>query len=97
MLSGVVIVIASTIAITFTIGLFPAFMSTPKTMVLLRDCRGITFGSEPHSWFMGYGPHDEPEIAFVVVVEAGGHGSDVAVPIAKQLLFTYLGRTGGAT
>lgn len=41
---------------------------------------------KPHSWFIGYAPADAPEVAFVVVVEAGGHGSDVAAPIAKRLL-----------
>ena len=40
----------------------------------------------PHSWFIGYAPVDAPEIAFAVVVEAGGHGSDVAVPIVRRLL-----------
>jgi penicillin-binding protein 2 len=43
----------------------------------------------PHSWFVGYAPADAPEIAFSVIVEGGGHGSDVAVPIAKKLLQTY--------
>ncbi len=41
---------------------------------------------EAHSWFMGYAPYDAPEVAFAVMVEAGGHGSDVAAPIAKRLL-----------
>lgn len=41
---------------------------------------------EAHSWFMGYAPYDAPEVAFSVMVEAGGHGSDVAAPIAKRLL-----------
>jgi penicillin-binding protein 2 len=41
---------------------------------------------KPHSWFIGYAPADAPEVAFAVVVEAGGHGSDVAAPIAKRLL-----------
>ena len=43
----------------------------------------------PHSWFVGYAPADAPEIAFSVVVEAGGHGSDVAVPIARKMLLAY--------
>jgi cell division protein FtsI/penicillin-binding protein 2 len=38
---------------------------------------------------VGYAPADAPEIAFSVIVEGGGHGSDVAVPIAKKLLQTY--------
>jgi penicillin-binding protein 2 len=40
----------------------------------------------PHSWFMGYAPTERPEVAFSVVVESGGHGSDVALPIARTIL-----------
>jgi penicillin-binding protein 2 len=43
-----------------------------------------------HSWFMGYAPPENPELAFSVVVEAGGHGSDVAVPIARKLLEAWV-------
>ena len=46
---------------------------------------------EPHSWFMGYAPAQDPKVAFSVIVEAGGHGSDVAVPITKRLLMAYCG------
>ena len=41
---------------------------------------------KPHSWFMGYAPTEKPEVAFSVIVEAGGHGSDVALPIARTIL-----------
>jgi penicillin-binding protein 2 len=44
-----------------------------------------------HSWFMGYAPPENPELAFAVIVEGGGHGSDVAVPITRQLLVTWFG------
>jgi penicillin-binding protein 2 len=44
-----------------------------------------------HSWFMGYAPPENPELAFAVVVEAGGHGSDVAAPIARELLRAWSG------
>jgi penicillin-binding protein 2 len=45
-----------------------------------------------HSWFVGYAPYDDPEVAFSVIVEAGGHGSDVAAPIAKRLLLELAAR-----
>ncbi len=48
-----------------------------------------------HSWYVGYAPADAPEIAFSVIVEAGGHGSDTAAPIAKALLETLALRRGG--
>ncbi|HMB71754.1 MAG TPA: penicillin-binding protein 2, partial [bacterium] len=40
----------------------------------------------PHAWFVGYAPAHDPEVAFAVLVEAGGHGSESAAPIAKVLL-----------
>jgi len=44
---------------------------------------------EPHSWFVAYAPADEPRIAITVLVENGGHGSEVAAPIAFRLLDRY--------
>lgn len=42
-----------------------------------------------HSWFVGYADHDGKKIAVAVVVEAGGTGSEAAVPIAGTLFDTY--------
>ena len=42
-----------------------------------------------HAWFTGYAPYDQPEIAITVLVEEGGEGSSVAVPIAKEILQYY--------
>ncbi|MHB8635806.1 MAG: penicillin-binding protein 2 [Fimbriimonadaceae bacterium] len=43
-----------------------------------------------HSWFVGFAPLDHPRIAIAVVVEAAGHGSDFAVPIAQTIVKAYL-------
>ena len=43
-------------------------------------------GKEDHSWFVGYAPADDPRIAFSVIVEHGGHGAEVAGPIARELV-----------
>lgn len=43
----------------------------------------------PHSWFAGfapYGRHAAKQIAFAVVVEHGGYGSQFAAPIARQIV-----------
>ncbi len=45
-----------------------------------------------HSWFVGYAPADEPEISFSIIIEAGGHGSDAAVPLARELLRSLAAR-----
>lgn len=45
-----------------------------------------TSQGEPHAWFLGFAPADNPRIAFVVMVEHGGHGGVVAADIAKKIL-----------
>jgi len=44
----------------------------------------------PHSWFIGFAPADNPQIAVAVVVEGGGAGSQRAVPMAGDLMKYYL-------
>ncbi|UCH83971.1 MAG: penicillin-binding protein 2 [Candidatus Latescibacterota bacterium] len=46
---------------------------------------------EDHSWFIGYAPADDPEIAIALVVENAGHGGAVAAPITKQFYLNYFG------
>lgn len=41
---------------------------------------------EPHAWFVGYAPADNPKIAFAVLVEHGGKGGLVAADLTKQIL-----------
>jgi peptidoglycan glycosyltransferase len=48
-------------------------------------------GSLPHSWFIGFAPADNPQIAIAVVVENAGSGAGRAVPLAGQLMAGYLG------
>ncbi|MCE5284947.1 MAG: cell division protein FtsI [Pelosinus sp.] len=38
-----------------------------------------------HSWFIGFAPADNPEIAIAVIVENAGGGSVVAAPIAREV------------
>jgi peptidoglycan glycosyltransferase len=45
---------------------------------------------EPHSWFIGFAPVDQPRIAIAVLVERGGFGRERAVPMAGQLMSYYL-------
>ena len=42
-----------------------------------------------HAWFVGYAPADDPQIAFAVVVEHGGHGGTSAAPIARKVLEVF--------
>ncbi len=54
----------------------------------------------PHAWFTVYAPVSsettpiaKPEIVVTVLIEEGGQGSDVAAPIARDILKTYFERT----
>jgi penicillin-binding protein 2 len=44
----------------------------------------------PHAWITVYAPSEDPQIVVTVLIENGGQGSDVAGPIAKEILRTYL-------
>jgi len=48
---------------------------------------------QPHAWITVFAPFDKPEIALTILIEEGGQGSDVAGPIAKELLKTYFERS----
>jgi penicillin-binding protein 2 len=39
-----------------------------------------------HAWFTAYAPADNPQIAVVVFIYNGGEGSQVAAPVAQQIL-----------
>lgn len=42
-----------------------------------------------HAWMAGFAPYENPEIAFVVLVEGAGHGGTIAGPVARQMLEKY--------
>lgn len=42
-----------------------------------------------HAWYTSYAPVENPEIVLTVLVEAGGEGSSVSAPIAKQIYTWY--------
>jgi len=44
---------------------------------------------EPHAWFTGFAPYQEPEVVVTVLVEEGGEGSETAVPIAYDVFSWY--------
>jgi penicillin-binding protein 2 len=50
-----------------------------------------------HAWFAAYAPSKDPQIAVVVIVEHGEHGSSAAAPLASELITTYLSIVGELT
>ena len=44
---------------------------------------------EPHSWFIGFAPVENPKVAIAVIVERGGRGGERAAPLAGAMLTKY--------
>lgn len=64
---------------------------------------GVTYGGKTgsaenasgpltHSWFVAFAPIEKPQIAIAVIAENAGHGGEVAVPLAAQVMRRYLER-----
>jgi penicillin-binding protein A len=49
---------------------------------------------EPHSWFIGFAPADNPRVAIAVLVEKGGRGGERAAPMAGDLMALALRQLG---
>jgi penicillin-binding protein 2 len=48
------------------------------------------FGKWPaHSWYVGYAPYDDPEIAVVAFIYNGGEGATIAGPIVRWTMEAY--------
>ena len=45
---------------------------------------------EPHSWFIGFAPAEDPKVVIAVLVEQAGRGAEVAAPIAGDLMARFL-------
>ncbi|MFH1518824.1 MAG: penicillin-binding protein 2, partial [Pseudomonadota bacterium] len=43
-----------------------------------------------HSWFVGYAPSENPQIAIAALVENAGHGSTYAAPICHEIVKAFL-------
>lgn len=62
---------------------------TGTVQVVGKENRREQQDMEDHSWFVGFGNKDNPEIAVVVFIEHGGKGGVAAAPLAKQIFSTY--------
>ena len=55
----------------------------------LRSRLGKTKQFKDNSWFVGYAPRRNPEIVVSVLVQAGGHGSEAAGPVVRDVIKAY--------
>ena len=64
------------------------------TAQVFKKSVGVDADKQPkeerdHAWFIGYAPAENPEIAFAIVIEHGGHGGTTAAPVARQVLEVF--------
>ncbi|MGC1613873.1 MAG: penicillin-binding protein 2 [Candidatus Acidiferrum sp.] len=55
----------------------------------LRSRLGKAKEFKDNSWFVGYAPRRNPEIAVAVLVQGGGHGSEAAGPVVRDVIKAY--------
>ncbi len=46
----------------------------------------------PHSWFIGFAPYKNPQIAIAVIVEEGGYGGVAAAKISSKVMSKYFNK-----
>jgi peptidoglycan glycosyltransferase len=46
---------------------------------------------EPHAWFAGFAPAEDPQVVVAVLVENAGTGGGVAAPVARKVIAAALG------
>ncbi|TAL40210.1 MAG: hypothetical protein EPN89_20100, partial [Methylovulum sp.] len=76
---------------------WPFFNFVVKNEKIAVGCKTGTAQSHvesnlPHAWFTVFAPFEKPEIILTVLVEESGEGSNVAAPIAKEILKAYFER-----
>lgn len=72
---------------TVTAGSAQSLKSLPievsgKTGTAQFDARDL---NRTHAWFTSYSPSADPQLAVTILVESGGEGSSVAVPVAREV------------
>jgi penicillin-binding protein 2 len=55
---------------------------------LLKDVNAI----QPHAWFAGFAPLDNPRIVLAVLVDHGGSGGGAAAPVARAIFEKFFDR-----
>jgi penicillin-binding protein 2 len=76
---------------------WPLFDFKTKNGPIQTACKTGTAESHaksgmPHAWITVFAPFENPQIAVTVLIEEGGQGSDIAGPIAKEILKAYFER-----
>lgn len=65
-------------------GKFPKMQMCGKTGT--AEVSSSDAGAKPHAWFVGFSEREDFPLAIVVVVENGGSGAGVAIPVAQKVM-----------
>ena len=71
---------------TVTSGSAQSLANLPITVAGKTGTAQWSQNKENHAWFTCFAPYEKPELVLTVLVEEGGEGSSIAVPIARQFL-----------
>ncbi|MFA4999917.1 MAG: penicillin-binding protein 2 [Patescibacteria group bacterium] len=74
---------------TITVGSAQSLYSLPVAVAGKTGTAQWSVGKDPHAWFTGFAPYENPEIVITVLVEEGVEGSTMAAPIARDILSWY--------
>jgi len=74
---------------TVTAGSARSLVSLPLSVAGKTGTAQTGTKTKTHAWFVGYAPSQAPAIVVVVMVEYGGEGSQVAVPVAREIFSWY--------
>ena len=69
--------------------LVPVYDPATGRRITFRDAKGreqVRREFRIDSWFIGFAPVENPQIAFAIVVEGGGYGAATSAPIAGNLI-----------
>lgn len=78
---------------TVTVGVAQSLGSLPFLVAGKTGTAEWRDGKLPHAWFEGYAPENHPKTVILVLMEEGGEGSIVAVPVAREIL-AWMNLTG---
>ena len=80
----------------FLVSSSAAYLRNVPTKEIELGCKTGTAESggkkDPHAWFTAFGPFEDPEILVSVMLEEAGQGSDMAAPVAREMLRMYFER-----
>lgn len=76
---------------TVTGGSARSLMSLPVAVAGKTGTAQWNSNKQNHAWFTGFAPYDNPSFCITVLVEEGGEGSSISVPIAGEIIRYWFG------